>query len=115
MATITKQFLSGSTNGRGIKVTGVNAGAAVTIHAADADDKDEVHLWAFNTDSSDRVLTIEFGGTTDPDDLVEFTVPATDGSHLVIPGWVISGGLNVKAFAAVANVIVIHGFVNRIT
>jgi hypothetical protein len=110
---VTKNFLSGSTNGKGIKVV-ATASAGTTIHTADANDKDEVWLWAINSDSSDRKLTIEFGGTTSPDDLIEYTVPSEDGLHLVIPGLPISGSVVVKAFAASANVVMMHGYVNRI-
>lgn len=114
MPTITKQFLSGSTNGRSVKVA-ATATPGTTIHTAHATDKDEVWLWAMNSDTTDRKLTIEFGGTSAPDDLVEITIPAEDGPVLVIPGWVLSNSLVVAAFAASANVVTINGYVNRIT
>lgn len=115
MATYSKVFLSGgSANGRGIKVT-TTATPGDTIHTAHATDKDEVWLWAYNSDTTDRKLTVEFGGTTSPDDTMEVTVPAEGGVLLVIPGWVLSGSLVVKAFCATANVVMINGFVNRIT
>lgn len=115
MATFSKEFLSGGTgDGLGIKVT-QTATVGDTIHAADASEKDEIFIYAFNTDSSDRTLTLEWGGADDPDDLIEHVVPATDGLHLVVPGLILSGGDTVKAFASAANVIVIYGFVNRIT
>ena len=72
--TFTKEFLSGSNNGRPIKVA-----AAVTpgtlIHTADNSAKDEIWLYAVNNDTADRLLTIEFGGVTDPDDLIIQTIP----------------------------------------
>ena len=113
MATITKQFLSGSTTGRGIKVA-ATATAGTLLHTAHATDKDEVNLWITNTDSSDRVITIEFGGTTSPDDLLKLNVPAGE-TVLVVPGLVISGGLVVKGFGAAANVLIAFGYVNRIS
>jgi len=116
MATYTKRALSESTNGRPIKVVAV-ATAGTTIHTAVAgtDDFDEVWLWAVNSDATDRLLTIEFGGVSDPDDLIEVNIPSQQGLVLVVPGLVLQNSLVVGAFAAAANVIVITGFVNRIT
>lgn len=114
MATFSKQLLSGSTNGRGIKVVPTST-AGTTIHTAHATSLDEVWLYAYNGHSADVVLTVEFGGVTVPDDNIVVTVPTKAGLLLVAPGLVLTGGVVVKAFAATANVIVISGFVNRIT
>lgn len=114
MATITKQLLSGAGNGRNIKV-GATATPGTLIHTAHATDKDEIWLWAQNADASDRKITIEFGGTTAPDDLIEYTVPAEDGPHLLVPGLVLTGGVVVRAFGAAADVLLVNGYVNRIT
>lgn len=112
--TYTKVLLSGSTSGRSIKVV-ATATPGTTIHTAHATAYDEVHLDAFNSDTSPRKLTIEFGGTTSPDDTVEVTIPAEGGAVVVIPGWPLTGGLVIKAFCATANVVMINGYVNRIT
>lgn len=114
MTTFTKQLLSGSTNGRPIKVV-ATATAGTTIHTAHATDKDEVWLWASNTDTVARKLTIEFGGTTSPDDTIEVGLAGEPGLVLIIPGIPLTGGVVVKAFAASANVVNIVGFANRIT
>jgi len=116
MATYSKQLLSGGTNGKNVKVV-ATATAGTTIHTAvsGTSDMDEVWLYACNTDSSDRKLTLEFGGTTSPDDLVEVTIGAEAGWVLVCPGMLLQNSLVVKAFAAAANVVVINGYVNRIT
>jgi len=114
MATFTKQILSGSTNGRPISIT-QTATAGTLIHTAHATATDEVWLWANNTSTSDVKLTIEFGGVTDPGDLIEVTIPAEDGLKMVIPGLVLTGGLVVRAFAATTAVINISGYVNRIS
>jgi len=110
---ITKEFLSASTNGRPVKVA-ATATAGTTIHTAHATAKDEIYLFATNTDTVDRELTIEFGGTTAPDDLIKVTVPAKD-TVLVIAGVPQSNSQLVRAFAAAANIINIFGYVNRIT
>jgi len=114
MATYTKVKLSGSTDGKSIKVA-ATATLGTTIHTAHATALDEIWLWCANTDTSDRKLTIEYGGATSPDCLVEITIPAEDGAYLVIPGWLLTNSLVVTAFAASANVLVINGYVNRIT
>jgi len=119
MATFSKLTLSGSTDGRAIKVA-ATATPGTTIHtgSATATTFDEIWLYAQNTDSSDRKLTIEWGSTSSPDDLIEQTITAESGLVLVVPGLVIKGNatqLVVRAFAATTNVITIHGYVNRIT
>jgi hypothetical protein len=119
MATFEKLILSGSTNGRAIKVA-ATATAGTTIHTGSTNTAvlDEVWLYAQNTDTTARKLTIEWGGTSSPDDLIELTVLPESGLVLVAPGLLIKGAgsaLVVGAFAAVTNVITIHGYVNRIS
>lgn len=118
MATVSKILLSGSTDGRQIKVV-ATATAGTAIHTAGAGNGnttvDEVWLWAVNSDTTNRKLTIEFGGATAPDDLIEQTIPAESGLVLVVPGICIENSVAVAAFAAAANVVMISGFVNRIT
>lgn len=114
MATFSKQFLSGSTNGRPVKVAATST-PGTTIHTAHATATDEIWIWAQNTDTTDRKLTIEFGGTTAPDDLIEVTIPAEAGLVAVVPGLVLTNSLVVKAFAATADVVTCLGYVNRIT
>ena len=119
MATFSKIVLSGSTDGKMTKVA-ATATAGTTIHTGSttATTFDEVWLYAVNSSSSGVKLTIEWGGTSSPDDLIEFTVPAESGLYLIAPGLVLKGNataLVVRAFAATANVINIAGYVNRIT
>lgn len=116
MATLTKRILSGSTNGKGIKVV-QTATLGTTIHTAvtGTSDMDEIWLYAVNSDTTDRKLTLEWGGATSPDELIEFTVPAESGLYLVAPGLLLQNSLVVTAFCATANVVMIHGWVNRIT
>jgi len=119
MATFSKIALSGSTDGRMIKVA-ATATAGTTIHTGSttATTFDEVWLYAVNSSASSVKLTIEYGGVTSPDDLIEFTVQPESGLYLIVPGLVIKGNataLIVRAFAGTANVINIAGYVNRIT
>lgn len=115
---IVKRELSGSTDGRMIKVAATST-PGTTIHTASAitgdNNYDEVWLWAVNSDTTNRKLTIEWGGTSAPDDLIELTIPAESGLVLVVPGWIIQNSLVIKAFCASANVVMIGGYVNAIT
>ena len=118
MSDFSKIELSGSTDGRPIKVV-PTATAGTLIHTAQpgtgADYYDEIWIYANNTSTSDVKLTIEWGGVTSPNDLIEVTIEAEAGLNLVIPGLILQNSLVVRAFAGIANVINITGFVNRIT
>jgi len=118
MATFSKTILSGSTDGKQIKV-GATATAGTLIHTGSttAADLHEVWLYAVNTSGTDVKLTIEWGGAASPDDHIEYTVKAENGLYLIVPGLLIKGNataLTVRAFAATTNVICISGYVNVI-
>ena len=116
MATYSKQLLSGSTNGKAIKVA-ATATAGTTIHTAVSGTSsiDEVWLYAHNTSSSAVKLTLEWGEATAPDGNIEINIGAEGtGLVLVAPGIPLQNSLVVKAFAGTANVINIFGYVNRI-
>jgi hypothetical protein len=114
MSAFSKLKFSGSTDGRSIRVALASTPGQL-IHTAHASALDEIWLWAVNSDTTRRKLTIEFGGATVPDDLCEVYIEAEDGAYLVIPGWTLSNALVVRAFADAANVVCINGYVNRIT
>ncbi len=109
---LTKEPLSGSTSGRPIKVA-ATATPGTTIHTEGGGTWDEVWLWAVNTSSDDVKLTLEWGGVTSPDDLIEMTILGEGGLYPIAPGLPIEDGVVVKAFADTADVINIVGFVNR--
>lgn len=115
---------SGSTNFRGIKVT-TTASAGDTIHTAQAGAlPDLLSIDIENTDTSARPFTLQWGGTTSPDDKI---------TGLVLPGQClrictqkpICAALVVKCFSGTmtwvdgvsytgaANVLVVHGQVQR--
>lgn len=122
MATFTKLALqpAGTTGtGLGVKVA-ATATAGTAIHTASTTTTtiDEIWLYAVNSSTSSVKLTIEWGEATAPDGNIEVTVLPEAGLVTVIPGLLLQGNATakvVRAFAGTADVIVIHGFVNRIT
>lgn len=118
MATFAKNILSGSTDGKQILVA-ATATPGTTIHTGPSTTTqfDEVWLYAVNTSATDVKLTIEWGGTTAPNDHIEFTVKAENGLYLIVPGLILKGNatpLVVRAFAGTTNVLAISGYTNRI-
>lgn len=118
MASYSKLILSGSTDGKAIKVV-ATATPGTTIHtgSSTAATLHEVWLYACNTDTSSKKLTIEWGGVASPDDTIELFLEPEQGLVTVIPGLILKGNatpLVVKAFASSANVITVSGYVNEI-
>jgi hypothetical protein len=120
MATFSKQKLSNSTNGTGITVVATST-LGTTIHATgtSASIIDEIWLYAVNTDSAARTLTIEYGGVSVTKDIIQQSIAATpSGLVLVCPGLILTGTgsavTTITAFASAASKIEIFGFVNRI-
>jgi hypothetical protein len=113
--TITRIPLSGSTHGRGIKVAATSS-TGTTIHTATSStsDCDVVTLYAYNSSSSAVNLTLQWGGTSTPDDDIKLSIPATSGLTLLVPDMVLRNSLAVLAYAGTTNVVTIHGYVNRV-
>jgi hypothetical protein len=120
MATFTKTLLSGSTQGRGIKVV-ATASTGTTIHATGTSSTiiDETWLYAYNSHTGNVLLTIQYGATTSPDNDIKITLPSQSGLTLIVPGLVLTGSGSVAstvyAYADTANVVTISGYVNRIS
>jgi hypothetical protein len=120
MPTFTKTLLSGSSQGRAVKVA-ATATTGTTIHATGTSSSviDEVWLYAYNSSTGPVSLTVEYGGTTAPDQNIKIDIPPTSGLTLVVPGLILTGtgaaANTVTAFAGTANVITISGYVNRIS
>jgi len=113
MATFTKAKLSESVNGLPILVV-QTATAGTAIHTAHASAQDELYLYAVNTHSAAVVVTIEFGGVAAKDLIKQSIAVAPSGMVLIVPGFPLTGSVVVRAFAGTANVIAIHGYINRI-
>lgn len=120
MATFSKVLLSGSTQGKAIKVA-ATASTGTTIHATGTSSSiiDEVWLYAYNSSASAVTLTIQYGGTTAVDNDIKLSIPPTSGLTLVVPGLTLTGtgsaANTVYAYAGTTNVITISGYVNRIS
>ena len=120
MATFAKVKLSGSTDGKAIKVSATSS-TGTTIHATgtSASIIDEVWLYAYNSSSGPVSLTIQYGGTTAVDNDIKIDIPPTSGLTLVVPGLILTGtgaaANTVYAYAGTTNVITISGYVNRIS
>ena len=110
-----KQLLSGSTNGRPIAVA-ATASPGTLIHTAvsGTTDFDEIWLWASSHVSPGTLLTLEWGGTSTSDQMVQ-GIRSGEGVT-VCPGWALNNGLIVRAFlsAGDSNEVNIVGFVNQV-
>lgn len=111
---------SGSTNGRGVKVV-ATASSGTTIHATGTSSSvtDVITIYAYNSDTVARLLTIQYGSTSTPDDDIKVTIPSQSGLQLVVPQLALTGtgaaANTVRAYAAAANVIILYGYVDRVT
>lgn len=115
MASAVKRLLSGSTDGRGILIA-ASASPGTLVHTSMAGTTpgsyDEIWLWAYNSDTANAVLFVEWGETTLPR---KITVPLQTGLIPVIPGLILQNSQVVRVYASVPNVVKVDGFVNRIT
>lgn len=119
MPTYTKQLLSGSTNGKNILVTGTGTATGVVVHTAPAgtNSLDEVFLYAHNLGVAAFVVTVGWGGTVYPNDFNVVNLSNGQGRTLIEDGRLLQNGLSVIAYTTSAgtNLVVMDGFVNRIS
>lgn len=113
-----KRKLSSSIDGKAIKIIST-ATPGTMIHTAVSGTTpgtyDEIWLWAYNGHTSNVDLTIEFGGTSVPDQNITTTLPYKAGLIPIVPGFLLQNSLVVSAFTTVSGVVTLHGFVNAIT
>jgi len=114
-AVYSKQKLSSSTDGQMITVT-ATASTGTRIHTAQSGTTnfDEIWIYATNINVSSVNLTIEWGtiGSTNE---IKLSIPAQSGLTLIIPGLVLQNSAAVTAYASIANMILLSGYVNRIS
>ena len=116
MSTFSKIALSASTGGHGILVV-ATATVGNTIHTPDATDTDEIWIWADSGHSAAILLTVEFGGITNPQHVIHQEIFPDIGLQLVVPGLAIVADAApvVSAFAGTASQIALFGYVLRET
>ena len=120
MSTISREFLSESTNGSFINV--IASGTPGTlVHTATntADEVDEVWLWGVNNTGATASVAIEWSGTDDVTDIQQVGIPSAQGDQLLVAGKTIAGGLAIRSYTdaatATSSGVNIGGHVNRIT
>lgn len=113
--TVSRIPLSGSTDGRAVKVA-ATASSGTTIHTAttSASDCDVITLYAYNSSASAVTLTVQWGGTTSVDDDIKLSIPSQSGLTLVVPDLVLRNSTVLRAYAGTTNVITLHGYANRV-
>lgn len=106
-----RRTLSGSVNGTGIKVNSTSTGLEVHTHDAEFNQSlfDELHLWAYNSSGSALTLTLQWGGTTSPDNLIVISL-AGNTFLKVVNGLHIGGNLSVNAIASTQDVVMLYGY-----
>jgi hypothetical protein len=111
-------LLSGSTHGAPVKVA-ATATAGTLIHTATTSltGWDQLFLDFSNTHTAAVAVTVEWGGATDPDNLIvrAYELPPAGPPVRLIDGHVLRNGLTVRVFASVANKVIVNGFGRRYT
>jgi hypothetical protein len=134
VATITTSAAHGLFVGDTVKITGVDTTfngtwtittvpstttftyARTAANVTSASSSGSVYIGATAASQNVR-LTVQWGGTTSVDDEITYTLTNQNGLFLIVPGLILRGNataLVVRAFADVANVVTISGYVNRI-
>lgn len=103
--------LSGSTDGKPIKISGTASGSANTLHTAGTG-VDKVTIYCHNNDTTARELVILWGGAT-TDEEIKRTIPPKEGVWLVIDSMAIKNSLTIKAYCATTNVLFVTGHYTR--
>lgn len=114
MATLTKIQLSESADGDGINITTTSPidGSDTTIHTAGSGTThfDEVTLYAYNDDTAERDLHLQWGDSADS---IKTPIPPQAGLVLVVAGMLISDSNTITASADAANVVTVYGYAVR--
>jgi hypothetical protein len=114
MATYSKLVFSESAYGKGIKIADTESPGTL-IHTTDVTSQDEIWLYAVNEGNVHENMVIQWGGTTDIDNSITVGIDSKVGLQLIIPGLPLTNNSAVRVYADDADVVVVYGFVNRIT
>lgn len=110
-----RRGFSASDDGRGIQIGSIGSPGTLihtAINSTANNEWDAIWLQAVNTSVSAVKLTVEWGGTSAAD-RIEMSIPAGSGLVEVIPGLVLQNDAEVRAFAETADVVIVHGYVDR--
>ncbi len=117
MATFSRHILSGSTNGRGVRVLGATTSGGVLVHTAYSATGGSDEIWVFAHQygtTSDQTLRIRFGAATDGDEIRQTMLVGNSGLVPILPGIPLANALEVRAFCTTSNEISLYGWVNRV-
>ena len=119
MTTLSKIPLSGSTNGRGILITGTTATDGTTLHTAAtgsaAGDGDDITIQAYNVATEVQTVTIAWGGTTLVNDIFKVDIPVGVMMPVTPGSMFLRAGLTIKAGATTASKVPVFGSAIRAT
>lgn len=101
--------LSESISGEGIALSSSQEGSLVHQTLINTQYSDRLNIYASSLSENVVIVTILWGS-----DVLIFNVGVNENIRLLIPGFIIKGGLAVKAFASEDNVIKLFGSVARI-
>ena len=114
--TWTSLKLSASSNGRNIKIAATSS-TGTLLHTASATSgvTDFGYIDACNLSASDITLTLQWADDTSPDASTEVILTGKNGWERVVSGLPIEAGRRINAFAGQANLIMMNGFIHRLT
>ena len=117
--TVTRRYLSASTNGSLITANTASPGTLLHTAVNDAINNsfDEVYVCIRNVGAAAVKVYCGIDDMTDPTDLLlnGVTIPAKSFDVWVVQGKMIGGGLNTRIYANTASAIVCDGWVRRTT
>jgi len=116
MATISRDHLSGCTNGIPVGLA-IDSSTFTTIHSITTTtaDFEEVWIWLANINTTAEIVTLTFGGTS-ANNKVMVEVPA-ESTVLAVPGWTFqgaSGPNTITGASTTADKVNVHGYINLI-
>ncbi len=115
--TETRIGFSAATNGATMTVNTTSAISPMTVHTAGPGiyNWDDVWIWAANTDTVSRTISLYFGAHSSIGDQVvgNYDLPPGGAPVLICPGLFIQNSGVIEAYASIADKINLTGYVNR--
>jgi len=115
--TETRIGFSAATNGATMTVNTTSAISPMTVHTTGPGiyNWDDIWIWAANTDTVSRTISLYFGAHSSLGDQVvgNYDLPPGGAPVLICPGLFLQNSGVVEAYASIANKINLTGYVNR--